>query len=120
MKSRRQDLEAQFLDRCIHRDRTEAESPTGQPMVTFVDKLIYICALDLSSSHEAEQGDERVVTSGRVMLPMSALGVITAEDRIRVTHRYQQELLVPMEFDLIGDPLPSPDILSADIRAVRL
>ena len=108
-----------MLDTCVHSQRSTTQDSYGQLVETWTDKLTYACGLDLRDGRELRQPDQTaILLDGRLRLALSALGVVAATDRIRVTKRYGETLATALTFEIEGEPRPGPLGLVADLRRV--
>ena len=110
-----------MLDTCVHQTRSESQDAHGELIATYADALTYACGVDLTSSQassrEIRQADQTIVqTDGVLRLPLSALGVVSAKSRIRLTKRYGETLGAALTFEVEGEPRPGPLGLICDLR----
>ena len=110
-----------MLDTCVHQTRGTSQDAYGQLVETYSDALTYACGVDLTSSQassrEIRQADQTIVqTDGVLRLPLSALGVVSAKSRIRLTKRYGETLGAALTFEVEGEPRPGPLGLICDLR----
>ena len=111
------------LDTCVHQTRGTSQDAHGQLVETYSDALTYACGVDLTSSQassrEIRQADQTVVqTDGVLRLPLSALGVVSAKDRIRLTKRTGETLAAAITYEIEGEPRPGVLGLICDLRRV--
>ena len=108
-----------MADTCVHSQRSATQDAYGQPVESWTDKLTYACGLNVKSGREWRRPESTdVITDGQMRLPLSALGVIVATDRVRVTHRQGAALTVAVVYEIEGEPRLGPTCLVADLRRV--
>lgn len=113
-----------MLDQCQHLAYGATTDTYGEPVDTYTPALTYVCGFAPGKSTEQYGGstDARtsVVTLPRIRLPLSARGVVTARDRLLLTVQFEETLVTPETFEVVGDPRPGPTAITADVRRVTL
>jgi len=104
-------------DTCILRTRISgAVDEFNVPQQSWQTSAPLDCGLTLARSRELMPGTEVPIYDARLRLAHDT--ELTSFDRIRVTHRYGEHLLVPLEFEVVGEPRLGPSGLVLDLRTV--
>jgi hypothetical protein len=113
---------ASMMDTCTLLVYTSTVDEFGEPIATYTPGGSFRCGFDPTATRERnadEPGTDRVITDGRLRLPLTAQGVVKPADRIQLTHRYGVALVRPMLLDVIGEPLAGPSALVVNVQEVR-
>lgn len=90
-------------DTCLIQYPTSgAANAYGVPVVTYSAGISSPCGYKARSSREVQQGNETVIIDAELRLPYGT--TIDSKARIKLTHRFGQELTVKPTFNVIGEP----------------
>jgi len=116
--------ESAMMDRCtilVYTSRGSDEY--GMPVTLWVEGANVACGLDMAPRREwnapAGAGDQTQVEAGeaRIRLPIDT--EISNLERIRITHRFGEMLLTPLEYELIEGVRRGPSGLVARCQLVN-
>jgi hypothetical protein len=104
-------VEGTMQDTCVRlaysdaRDSDNEETAgTHTPAETFVCGFTPAVGRTLSSATRDVHGTGVVITESQLRLPIAADGVFQPRDRVRLTHRFEMELAMPVDFEIAGTP----------------
>jgi hypothetical protein len=103
---------ATFHDTVQHLPREETQDRTGQPISTYGAGASFparfLGTRGIRGAREANAAGaaniQILTMDAAVRLPLDVIGIIHADDRIRLTHRFGEALPTPLEFDVVGAP----------------
>jgi hypothetical protein len=106
-----------MMDTCILGERVELSRDVyGMPVVGWSWGDPVICGLNPVKHVEIMDGTEVVLTDAMLRLPIDT--VITHVDRVQITHRYGEALIMPWVFACIGMPRRGPSGLLLNLRMI--
>lgn len=76
-----------------------------------------ICGYDPTATGEVLQGSEVVTIDAALRLPVDT--VIDSRDRVTLLERFGAALVVPLTFDVIGNPEQGPSGLVVKLRRIH-
>jgi len=96
---------------------TAGRSPVGMPTSSYVEGAEFACGIEWIRNDEllATPGAPLAV-SARMRAPLSLLGVLASNDRVRITKIRGEALATPIECEIVGIPLPSTSALLLELR----
>lgn len=104
-------------DTCVLLVRLEGEQDErGYPVAEWVESDPLACGLDPKPRGELLGGAELRLVDARLRIPIDT--DVTGLDRVRVTHRFGEELAVPELFAVLGEARRGPSGLVLDLRSV--
>lgn len=72
------------------------------------------CGLDMRASREVQEQTQVPLYDARLRLPVDT--DIDHLARVRITHRYGEELADPLYYDVVGEPLRGPSGILLNLR----
>lgn len=88
----------------------------GMPHALWTDGAPTACGLNPSAHREVMDGTQVVLTDAVLRLPIATL--ISALDRITLTHRFGVALGTPLDFVVLGEPMRGPSGLRVNLRTL--
>jgi hypothetical protein len=112
-------MEASMLDTCTVDAYTETAGELNEPSVEYLAGEPTACRY-LASGEAFSPGYNASVTSvtGVLHLPLST--VITSRDRVTITKRLGAELDPPLQYAVVGDPVPGVASLEVRLQEAHL
>lgn len=97
--------ERSCYDECIHIEHTVTTDPeTNEQEEQFIIGRTLPCIYQIGRSFETKNITPSVQVQASILLPWRFQGLIGAEDRIRIVKRKGQQLVIPEELELDGEP----------------
>jgi hypothetical protein len=76
------------------------------------------CGLELVSPDEQQDASFVPAIDAKIRLPLTLADVVDTKDRIKITHRYGEELTTPQVFEIVGILKRGPTGFYLDLKAV--
>jgi hypothetical protein len=109
--------EAAMQDTCVLLARLEGEQDErGYPATEWSESAPVACGLDPRPKGELLGGAEVRLVDARLRLAIDT--DVTHLDRVRITHRFGEELAMPELFAVLGEARRGPRGLMLDLRSV--
>ena len=121
--------EAQMLDELEHLPASITEDSYGEDVLSWPapgDGTTYPCGFDPTGGREERQflsggqsaSVQTVTVESTVRLSAAFEGSFGAHDRVRITKRFEEDLLNPPAFEVIGVPELGPSGLMLKLRSI--
>lgn len=107
--------ETAMMDTCVVLTRKETSvNSFGLPDVRYVEGEAIACGFNPKNTKNVLVGTNLAVTDGEFRLPLGT--TISANDRIRLTHRYGSALASAQTYDVVGEPIQGPSAVVVYVR----
>lgn len=116
--SRMQDAQEDAMqDMCVRMEYAQgSQDAHGKPAETWTEGDSLSCGFDPAAKEEAMEGTEVVMTDAVMRLPLDT--TLDNRDRLKVTHRFGEELDTAETFEIIGEAERGPSGLVLNLRKV--
>lgn len=94
--------ESHMLDTCVTQTVVETRDSFGELVETWpVDSAALVCGLDMRPGSE-RHGSEKTVLEYDATLRLPITSAPGAKDRVKITHRFGEALVVPLIYEITG------------------
>lgn len=96
---------------------TGMRGPLNETEISYVPGASYPCAFVARPGRDLDEHG-LPLSDGEIKLPLSALAVLRPRDRLRLTSAKGTVLTQPLDFAVVGNPLPGITVLRVAVKSI--
>jgi hypothetical protein len=108
--------ESAMQDTCVIQAYSSMTDDYGNPKPVYQDIYESECGLEHLDPAEVQATGEVPIIDAKLRLPLDT--ELDERDRIKITHRFRAELVIPRVFEIIGPAERGPSGLTFSLRIV--